>query len=365
MSVISDKLNIISNAKDDIKNAIESKGVAVGDVGIQEYAEKINGIESMPNISKGIIVRECDSNGFPTEVELVGMTEIPDYAFYSQSSSYLTLFSKELKKVIFTKNTTKIGQRAFCWCSKLELDELPSGLTDIPTYAFFNCLSLALTKLPSGLTTIGSYVFQNCSKLTLTELPNGLTTIGTYAFAGCTNLALTKLPNSLTTASDTAFQNCTNLALTELPSGLKSISNGLFDGCSKLAITEVPSNITSIGTSAFNKCTSLTSMYLPSSITRVTSRTFYGCSNIEEITYDGGNIDEVGSYAFYGCSKLNKLVFSNITQVPTLTNVNAFTNTPIKTGTGYVYVPDALITQFQSASNWSTYASQIKGVSEL
>ncbi len=55
----------------------------------------------------------------------------------------------------------------------------------------------------------------------------------------------------------------------------------------------------------------------------------------------------------------------NITAVPTLSNSNAFANTPIAQGTGYIYVPDNLVASFKTATNWSTYASQIKGVSEL
>ena len=42
MNKISEKLNIIKTSKDDIKIAIETDGIEVGSVGIQEYADKIN-----------------------------------------------------------------------------------------------------------------------------------------------------------------------------------------------------------------------------------------------------------------------------------------------------------------------------------
>lgn len=45
MSKISEKLNIINDAKNNIKTAIEEKGISVGEAGIQEYANKINEIE--------------------------------------------------------------------------------------------------------------------------------------------------------------------------------------------------------------------------------------------------------------------------------------------------------------------------------
>ena len=49
----------------------------------------------------------------------------------------------------------------------------------------------------------------------------------------------------------------------------------------------------------------------------------------------------------------------------TLANTNAFTNTPIESGTGYIYVLDELVDSYKSATNWSTYAEQIKPISEL
>ena len=51
-----------------------------------------------------------------------------------------------------------------------------------------------------------------------------------------------------------------------------------------------------------------------------------------------------------------------------LTNSNAFNGTPISgnyTTKGYVYVPDSLVDEYKSATNWTTYANQIKPLSEL
>jgi hypothetical protein len=78
-----------------------------------------------------------------------------------------------------------------------------------------------------------------------------------------------------------------------------------------------------------------------------------------------GDITLIGQNAFYGCTKLSKLVMPNITKVPSLQSMNALTNVPIRTGTGYVYVPDDLVESFKTATNWSTIADKIKGVSEL
>ena len=49
----------------------------------------------------------------------------------------------------------------------------------------------------------------------------------------------------------------------------------------------------------------------------------------------------------------------------TLSNANVFTGTPIASGTGFIYVPDEAVETYKTATNWNTYASQIKGLSEI
>lgn len=76
------------------------------------------------------------------------------------------------------------------------------------------------------------------------------------------------------------------------------------------------------------------------------------------------NITEIGATAFRECGNLSAIVIhSNI--VPTLSNSNAFMLTPIADGTGYIYVLDNLVEDYKAATNWSTYANQIKSINEL
>jgi hypothetical protein len=70
----------------------------------------------------------------------------------------------------------------------------------------------------------------------------------------------------------------------------------------------------------------------------------------------------VAAYTFQSCSSLKYVLFGGATSVPTLSSTNAFQGTPIASGTGYIYVPDSLLTTWKAASNWSTYANQIKGI---
>ena len=73
----------------------------------------------------------------------------------------------------------------------------------------------------------------------------------------------------------------------------------------------------------------------------------------------------VGTRAFSGCTKLTTLIIRRAgTSVTNLANVNAFENTPIANGTGFVYVPASLIDTFKSATNWVAYASQIRAIED-
>lgn len=175
----------------------------------------------------------------------------------------------------------------------------------------------------------------------ITKLPESLTSIRIYAFYGKSNLALTELPKNITSIGSYAFQDCKNLLLNKLPDG-----------------------VTSIGNSSFRNCNAITSLEIPRGLTSIPTYAFYNC-NLMTVFRALGDISIINNYAFSGATVLERFELPNVTSVPTLNNTNIFRDTPIANGTGYVYVPDSLVDSFKTASNWSTYADQIKPISEL
>jgi len=264
----------------------------------------------------------------------------------------------------------------------------PDGLTSIGSYAFAGCSHFNPSSLPSSLTSIGSYAFMSCSILALTSLPSGVTSIGANAFSGCKKLALASLPSGLTTIADYAFQNCNLLALTSLPSGIKNIFVYAFLNCYNLALTSLPSSLTAIQNYAFSCCESITSISCDGEITTLGYYAFNGSSShpmqLESASFpnmsasnlyntfgsttdanacqqlafcDIGSTSAIASNAFNNCYALQTLVLRKSDSICTLSNVNAFTNTPMRgynSLTGTVYVPSALISTYQTATNWST-----------
>ena len=179
---------------------------------------------------------------------------------------------------------------------------------------------------------------------------------------------LTKvLTNTLTVYSDESikdikgytFRNCTNLVTLDIPN-VTAIRTQSFHTCTGLKELNFP-KLTTLEAYAFTGCTNITNVNVPI-LTYAQASSFQNCSKLETIELP--KVTQIGNLAFDGCAKLNKLILPN-NAVCKMSNKAALTNTPIANGLGYVYVPDNLVESYKIATNWSNYATQIKGLSEL
>ena len=135
----------------------------------------------------------------------------------------------------------------------------------------------------------------------------------------------------------------------------------VFYNYDSLAIADFP-NVTSAGVNVFYACYALHTVNLPSLIS-ISTNMFAYSSLLKRLDFP--SVESISGGAFSGCARLVTLILRKADAVCTLANVNAFTNTPIAKGTGLIYVPDNLVEQYKAATNWSTYANQIKPISEL
>lgn len=169
---------------------------------------------------------------------------------------------------------------------------------------------------------------------------------GLFAYWPETNLDeyINSLDFSNVTDMRYMFNNCINL--TSIPQLNTSKVNNMyymFSNCSKL--TSVPqldtSNVTNIY-SLFHSCSALESIDI----------TYY---NFFTSSYH---------YSFaYGCTALKSLIIRSFGKDYVL-NSNSFNNSGIAKGTGYIYVPRNMVDTLKSATNWSTYASQIRALED-
>ena len=130
--------------------------------------------------------------------------------------------------------------------------------------------------------------------------------------------------------------------------------------CTKLVTVNLPL-VTSLGSYAFYQCSGLETVKLPK-LTSVSTQVFYGCTKLKHA--DCGQLANIPAQTFNACSALTELILRKTNAICTLSNVNGVNNSPIGKGTGYIYVPSALIEQYKVATNWSTFAGQFRAIED-
>lgn len=164
---------------------------------------------------------------------------------------------------------------------------------------------------------------------------NRVTSIGNYAFYNCAALISVNVP-AATTIGIYSFYNCDILASVNMPAA-RSLANYAFYNCYELSTVYVPA-VETIAKSAFRYCSSLVTIDLPV-------------------------VTSISTYAFYSCAALTAVIIRSDT-LCTLDDIDAFVGTPIADGTGYIYVPSALVDEYTNGTNWSEYSSQIRAIED-
>ena len=223
MSVISEKLNIINTAKNDIKTAIENKGVVVGDVSISDYASKINEI----------------SSGGGADFEINDCS----YLFYKGAKINIV---DELLKLC--KNVTSVEQMFYqCTTLKnLDLSSLDIGTSTNMQYMFYSCQALEnldLSNFNTENVTNMNYMFNMCYALKNLDVSSfntkkvqNMSSMFAYS-RELAELDLSNFDTSTTRNMDLMFYQCTGLTSLNISnfdfSKATAIGN-ILAGCSQL-----------------------------------------------------------------------------------------------------------------------------------
>lgn len=206
-------------------------------------------------------------------------------------------------------------------------------------------------------TKVRSYGFYNCTSLERVDLPN-VTEVGSTAFryTGIKDLYLPKLQ---IVTNSYVFASCPNLESVNLPMFNDNAGND-FNACPKLKHVLLPS-MPDINANMFSSCTALEEVSFPK-VTIVYSSAFSGCTALKKVVFDK-SVGFIRQTIFNNCSALTALVLKGET-LSGLSYTNVFQNTPIENGTGYIYVPKALIEQYKVATNWITFAEQFRAIED-
>ena len=236
-----------------------------------------------------------------------------------------------------TSTTTFVGGNVVVQMNTLTKVWIGENVINIGNYAFSNSGSLKAITIPDNFTTINTYAFRSCFGLKAVIIPNSVKTFGNYVFTSCQSLSYITIPDNLTSIGNSCFTSCWNLSLVKIPNSVMSLGSSLFNSCYSIGKINVNEGITTIGNSFCTNCAKMNSIIIPSTITYIGDTAFNVCRNL-----------------------LQYQVLPSVP--PTLANTNAFSGI---NSIAKIYVPDASVTAYKTATNWSTYANYIYPLSNL
>ena len=254
-----------------------------------------------------------------------------------------------------------------------------TGKTDEMT---LNQMAVEISEIASGNTEVEDAMLTR----TLTSYENDrITELGRYGLQGMRLLETVSLPNLVKTEID-AFADCTALKHVSLPkyTGLQGGAR-MFYRCSALTddsfdipnlihtnawdffdctgLTKIPYEfqLDYVGDHCFRNC--LIQSANLSNVTGIGFSSFQDCKSLVRVDVGVKQRNTLRLDTFKGCSALETCIFRADAFLP-MDVTSAFIGTPIESGTGYIYVPSALVDQYKAATNWTVYADQIRAIED-
>ena len=169
--------------------------------------------------------------------------------------------------------------------------------------------------------------------------------------------------SSLTVVADAIRERCGTTDAMEFPNGFASTVKGIPDYFTMRMGNQVlqeyrNDTLTYIYKHSFNGWLNLKGAHFPA--LEIVDE--YGMANCGVVKFDFPKLHTIKANAFsWG---VTETMILRVNSVCTLENASALGNCPIARGTGYIYVPKALVDSYKSATNWSTYANQIRAIED-
>lgn len=206
--------------------------------------------------------------------------------------------------------------------------------------------------------------FGLAGKFTPTKMAEAITNVSLEAdamainqFLGGTLIDFSNANLTGITSGGFAYQR--NLVSVDLPNVTAIENADCFYNCNKLESVNLP-NLINVNTSRFIiGCTALKNIVLPK-LKILGNNSISYTDGLEKIDFH--TIQSIGNYVFAGCDNLVTVILRSNT-VCSLAK-SCFANTPIANGTGYIYVPSALVESYKTATNWSDFANQIRAIED-
>ena len=367
---IQTEINRITNLRDEQTTLLNAQSVTIDDIKLALVNKTAGGGEEIVLQEKTITPSTSSQN------------ITPDSGYNGLSRVVVNAVTSSIDSDIKATNIKK-GVNILGVTGTLEEGITPSGTINITTNGTHNVTNYASASvnvpsedLSSELNTYETYL--STQETTIDSIITALQ--GKASGGGSTDMEDALLNKSLNGSYHNerieiigygGLANQTAITSVSLPN-VTNVGERCFNECANLTNANLPlARI--IGSSAFYYCTSLENIILPS-VTSLYAQAFRFCTALQSI--DLSLCTSLNASAFSECYVLKKIIIrtSSVCKMSATSVLNKcyhFTGTtdatynPNGLADGYIYVPDNLVASYKSASNWSTFASQIKGLSEL
>ena len=252
----------------------------------------------------------------------------------------------------------------------IETITMPNGMTTIPNYLFYGCVSLKYITIPSSVTSVGTIAFQNAqgmknislsktSVLSQASLYNMTmlqrvsipeTTTLPMIFYTALSLERVVIPDGVAELPDNFLRSAHALKKIKIPNSVTTLPSGLLSNTLSLHEFVFPNAITTIPNS-FISGARIREVVIPDTVTTLGDSVFYQCRSLAYVVI-GSGVTSIGSACFGTCISLLE-VHMKPTIPPTIES-NSFSSLP---STCKIYVPQGTLTAYQTATNWSAFAS--------
>lgn len=205
--------------------------------------------------------------------------------------------------------------------------------------------------IPSDITEIKKATFRSCQSITTVDCSN-VVSIGKEAFYNCRNLVSAEC-NTVEYIYDDAFFDCSQLRDFTTSANLIYIGRSAFQVCKELSNFNIPdkNSLKTIADFAF-RTSGINRISLPS--VESIGEGAFGYTPLSSVLI-GRNVISIEPNAFLYCENLTD-VYCLAETVPS-TSVYAFGNSSYRTA--ILHVPDASISNYQSADPWKYFGSII------
>ena len=183
-----------------------------------------------------------------------------------------------------------------------------------------------------------------------------ITEVRPYGLYGMSGLTSLDLP-AVTTVGDSGLRGMSGLTSLDLPA-VTTVGHNVLMDCASLTSIELPA-MTRCGNAFVQGCTALKRLVLP----KLGYIAWAMCQGVTSLEVFDTGAWSFSSSAFMNCSSLVAVIIRSSTRAA-LGGVGEFAGTPIASGTGYIYVPRALVDKYKVATNWSVYADQIRAIED-